>query len=175
MPPPPSNLDGDMPENAGPAGPGDSIAAAVGSAAEALLSIWDRAREQATAQLSGAQLRVLLVIEQREGINLRGLADEVGTSLSSASRLCDRLAAAGMVEREPGRLDRREIALHLTTTGRAVLADLRAVRWQQLAEVLGQMSPAGRTALLSGLQEFQAVAGRGSATAVGEHPASARV
>ncbi len=142
----------------GPDGPENSVAAAVHSAADALLSIWNRAQEQAAAKLSSAQLRALLVIEQRDGINLRGLAAELGASLSSTSRLCDRLAAAGLLEREQGRLDRREIALRLTTTGHAVLADLRGVRCQYLAEVLGRMSPAGRTALLTGLQEFDAVA-----------------
>jgi DNA-binding MarR family transcriptional regulator len=146
-----------MPESHGPDGPEHSIAAAVDSAADALLSVWDRAREQAATRLSGSQLRAMLVVEQQDGINLRGLATELGAILSSASRLCDRLVAAGLVERGPGRLDRREIALRLTPTGRAVLAELRAERRQLLADVLGRMSPAGRTALLNGLQEFHAV------------------
>jgi DNA-binding MarR family transcriptional regulator len=147
-----------MPESHGPDGPEHSIAAAVDSAADALLSVWDRAREQAATRLSGSQLRAMLVVELHDGINLRGLASALGAILSSASRLCDRLVAAGLVEREPGRLDRREISLRLTPTGRAVLAELRAERRQLLADVLGRMSAAGRTALLTGLQEFHAVA-----------------
>ncbi len=159
-----------MPERQGPDGPEHSIAAAVDSAADALLSVWDRARERAATRLSGSQLRALLVVEQQDGINLRGLASELGAILSSASRLCDRLVAAGLVEREPGRLDRREIALRLTPTGRAVLGELRAERRQLLADVLGRMSPAGRTALLTGLQEFHALADTQTAAGV-ETPA----
>jgi DNA-binding MarR family transcriptional regulator len=147
-----------MPGHQRPEGPEASIAAAVESAADALLSVWDDVRESAPTRLSGSQLRALLVIEQNEGINLRGVANELGAILSSASRLCDRLVAAGLLEREPGRLDRREIALSLTPVSRTLLADLRSERRERLAEVMGRMSQAGRTALLRGLQEFHAMA-----------------
>jgi DNA-binding MarR family transcriptional regulator len=139
--------------------PDKSSAAAVDGAAGSLLSVWLSARERAAGQLSSSQLRALMVVEQSDGVNLRGLAMAMGILLSSASRLCDRLVAAGLMEREPGRVDRREIALHLTSAGRKLLDELRAERREQLAEVLDRMSPAGRQALLRGLQEFEAVAG----------------
>ena len=129
-------------------------AAAVDSAADALLSVWDAAREGAADRVSGSQLRAMLVVEQFDGINLRGLASSLGMILSSASRLCDRLVAAGMIERFPGRTDRREIALHLTRTGERLLDELRAERRRRLSEVLGQMSPVAREALIRGLSEF---------------------
>ncbi|MEV1289922.1 MarR family transcriptional regulator [Micromonospora sp. NPDC049679] len=147
-----------MPEHHGPDGPDPSIAAAVDIAAEGLLAVWDAAREQATSRLSGSQLRALLVVEECDGINLRGLANRLGMILSSASRLCDRLVAAGVLEREPGRVDRREISLHLTPTGRGLLDELRTNRRSRLAAVLMGMSPSGRQALLHGLREFDAVA-----------------
>lgn len=133
-------------------------AAALDEAAEALLGVWDTAREKATNRLSGSQLRALLVVEQDEGINLGGLAGNLGMILSSASRLCDRLVAAGMLEREPGRADRREIALSLTSAGRALLDEVRAERRDQLSVVLARMSPASRASLLTGLQAFSAAA-----------------
>lgn len=129
-------------------------AAAVDSAAEALLSVWDTAREGAADRVSGSQLRAMLVVEELDGINLRGLAGSLGMILSSASRLCDRLVAAGMIERFPGRTDRREISLHLTKVGHRLLEELRTERRRQLGEVLTQMSPAARQALLQGLSEF---------------------
>jgi DNA-binding MarR family transcriptional regulator len=147
-----------MPAHQWPDGPETSIAAAVESAADALLSVRDGVRVSADTRLSSSQLRALLVVEQCEGINLRGMATELGAIGSSASRLCDRLVAAGLLEREPGRLDRREISLSLTPVGRLLLADLRSQRRERLAEVLGRMSHAGRTALLRGLQEFNAMA-----------------
>lgn len=135
-----------------------SIAAAVDGAAGSLLSVWMSAQERAASQVSSSQLRALMVVEQSDGVNLRGLAAAMGILLSSASRLCDRLVAAGVLEREPGRVDRREIALHLTPAGRKLLDELRADRRGLIEEVLARMSPAGRQALLRGLQEFDAVA-----------------
>lgn len=134
----------------------EAEAVAVDAAAEALLSVWDAARESASNHVSGSQLRALLVIDEFDGINLRGLAAQLSVILSSASRLCDRLVAAGLLERVPGRTDRREIALHLTVSGRDLLQNLRDTRQRRLAAVLSRMTPAGREALLRGLSEFGA-------------------
>lgn len=133
-------------------------AAEIDDAAQALLAAWDTAREQATPRLSWPQLSALLVVERSEGVNLRGLAGELRMLLSSASRLCDRLVASGMVERVPGRVDRREIALYLTPSSRHLLDELRRTRRQMLAAVLQRMSTPGRAALIRGLTEFAAVA-----------------
>ncbi|QGN47164.1 MarR family winged helix-turn-helix transcriptional regulator [Micromonospora sp. WMMD558] len=136
------------------------MAAEVDAAAKALLTVWETARESTTSRVSGAQLRVVMVVEQHDGINLRRLANRLGMLLSSASRLCDRLVAAGMLEREPGRLDRREIALHLTVESRRLLTELREHRRRRLTEILAGMSPEGREALLRGLREFDEAARR---------------
>jgi DNA-binding MarR family transcriptional regulator len=145
-----------MAEHHGPDGPDPTYAAAVDDAAQALLAAWDSAREQATPRLSWPQLSALLVVERAEGINLRGLAGELKMLLSSASRLCDRLVASGMVDRVPGRVDRREIALYLTPSSRALLDELRRARRAVLTAVLERMSPTGRAALIRGLTEFAA-------------------
>ena len=161
-----------MAEHQGPVRPDPTRAAALDDAAPALLACWDAAREQSTPRLSSPQLSALLVVELNEGINLRTLAGRLRMILSSASRLCDRLVAArreisqhpsrlvaaGLVERVPGRLDRREIALHLTPSSRQLLADLRASRLSMLGAVLDRMSPAGRDALVRGLTEFAGAA-----------------
>lgn len=149
-----------MAEHHGPDGPDPMRAAAVDDAAQALLAAWDAAREQATPRLSWPQLSALLVVERAEGINLRGLAGELKMLLSSASRLCDRLVASGMVERVPGRADRREIALFLTPSSRQLLEELRLTRRAMLATVLERMSAPGRAALIRGLTEFAAAADR---------------
>jgi DNA-binding MarR family transcriptional regulator len=147
-----------MAEHHGPQGPDPMRAAEVDDAAQPLLAAWDAAREQATPRLSWPQLSALLVVERAEGINLRGLAGELKMLLSSASRLCDRLVASGMVERVSGRVDRREIALYLTPSSRQVLDELRRTRREMLAAVLERMSASGRAALIRGLTEFAAVA-----------------
>ncbi|WP_431924113.1 MarR family winged helix-turn-helix transcriptional regulator [Micromonospora wenchangensis] len=134
------------------------MAAELDAATGGLLSVWEAARESTTSRLSSAQLRAVMVVERHDGINLRRLANLLNMLLSSASRLCDRLVAAGMLEREPGRSDRREIALHLTPEATRLLAALRRDRRQRLAAVLAGMSGEDRGALLRGLVEFDRVA-----------------
>jgi DNA-binding MarR family transcriptional regulator len=130
------------------------MAADLDEAAGTLLAVWEAARERTTSRLSGAQLRAVMVVERYDGINLRRLATLLDMLLSSASRLCDRLVAAGMLEREPGRFDRREISLHLTPEAVRLLTELREDRRRRLAGVLAGMSPEGRAALLRGMTEF---------------------
>ena len=134
------------------------MAVELDSVADALLTVWEAARERTTSRVSGAQLRAIMLVEQHEGINLRRLATGLDMLLSSASRLCDRLVAAGMLEREPGRFDRREISLHLTPEALRLLAELRDDRRQQLAAILGDMTPQGRQSLLRGMREFDEAA-----------------
>ncbi|WFE52131.1 MarR family winged helix-turn-helix transcriptional regulator [Micromonospora sp. WMMD1155] len=159
-----------MAELNGPTDPETSMAAVLDAAAASLLGIWESAREGTAHRVSGAQLRAVMVVEQVDGINLRRLATRLDMLLSSASRLCDRLVAAGMLEREPGRFDRREISLHLTPEARRLLAELRADRQAQLAAVLAGMGAEGRDALLRGMREFDEVARRQQvdSTPVGE-------
>ncbi|MFY1596071.1 MarR family winged helix-turn-helix transcriptional regulator [Micromonospora sp. WMMD737] len=134
------------------------MAVELDAVADALLTVWEAARERTTSRVSGAQLRAIMLVEQHEGINLRRLATGLDMLLSSASRLCDRLVAAGMLEREPGRFDRREISLHLTPESRRLLAELRDDRRQQLAAILADMTAEGRQALLRGMREFDEAA-----------------
>jgi DNA-binding MarR family transcriptional regulator len=142
-------------------GPIEELSAAVDTEAQALIAIFQRARELAQTRLSASQLQALLVVAADEGLNLRALAGGLGVILSSASRLCDRLVAAGMVDREPSPVDRREVCLRLTTAGRALLADLEEDRRRGIEEVLAAMAPAARAALLRGLREFGRAARRG--------------
>ncbi|MEU9782447.1 MarR family transcriptional regulator [Streptomyces phaeochromogenes] len=124
-------------------------------AAELLEVLWGRA---STAPVSASQLRVLFILEHHEGINLRTLADALGSTAPSTSRLCDRLQAVGFVERRPGATSRRELRLYLSRRGSAFLVDLRSRRERALQSVLEHMPAAQRSALLEGLVAFCAAA-----------------
>nr|WP_202447810.1 MarR family transcriptional regulator [Streptomyces sp. SID5468] len=117
--------------------------------------VWGRA---STAPTSASQLRVLHILEHHDGINLRTLAEHLASTPPSTSRLCDRLVAAGFVERVTSPEQRREVRLHLSGRGRAFLADLRVRREKELRKVLADMPAAKRVALLEGLEAFCATA-----------------
>ncbi|MEU6969496.1 MarR family transcriptional regulator [Kitasatospora aureofaciens] len=139
--------------------PGRPDAAAIASSVVELLEVlWGGGRDLVAAPVSVSQLRVLYVLEASDGINLRTLTQALDTRPSSASRLCDRLEAIGLVQRNPSAASRRELELHLTAPGRAFLAGLRADREQSLERVLEAMPDADRRALMSGLTSFRAAA-----------------
>ncbi|MEU0053503.1 MarR family transcriptional regulator [Streptomyces sp. NPDC006309] len=121
------------------------------TAVELLEVVWGRA---STAPTSASQLRVLHILEHHDGINLRTLAESLASTPPSTSRLCDRLVAAGFVERVVSAQDRREVRLHLSGRGRAFLVDLRGRRERELRKVLADMPAVKRTALLEGLEAF---------------------
>ncbi|WP_458248765.1 MarR family transcriptional regulator [Streptomyces sp. MAI_2237] len=129
----------------------DEVARVTTTAAELLEVVWGRA---STAPTSASQLRVLHILEHHDGINLRSLAESLASTPPSTSRLCDRLVAAGFVERVVSAEDRREVRLHLSGRGRAYLADLRTRRERELRSVLADMPVAKRIALLEGLEAF---------------------
>jgi len=135
-------------------------------AAELLEVLWGRA---STAPVSASQLRVLFILEHNEGINLRTLADALGSTPPSTSRLCDRLQAVGFVERRTPLTNRRELQLHLSRHGRAFLTDLRLRRETTLQSVLDRMPADRRTSLLDSLEAFCAAA----AAAIHEDESSA--
>ncbi|RKE23511.1 MarR family transcriptional regulator [Streptomyces sp. TLI_171] len=146
-------------------------ASVVSSVVELLEVLWGGGRETAASPVSVSQLRVLYVLAENDGINLRTLTETLESRPSSVSRLCDRLEAVGLVRRAASPTSRRELELHLTPTGLAFLADLRAAREQALAAVLDDMSPAERGALLTGLSAFRDVAGRRAADGADVGPA----
>ena len=83
-----------------------------------------------------SQLRALRAIERSEGINLRALAEALGTRPSATSRLCDRMEADGLIQRTPSSSSRREVELWLSPRARRVLAEVRSARVRELQEVM---------------------------------------
>ena len=63
--------------------------------------------------LSPVQLRALTALRRAAGANLATLAEEMGVTVSTASRLVDRLVSAEWVHRSPSPHNRREISLTL--------------------------------------------------------------
>ncbi|MEU0899540.1 MarR family winged helix-turn-helix transcriptional regulator [Streptomyces massasporeus] len=140
-------------------GPGDgpeAVASQIADAVESLTALWSFAAQGASLRLSLHQLRALRTVQAAPGLNLTALAESLDIGLPTASRLCDRLAAAGLLERTPHPDARREVQLRLTAHGQHVLVDVAGRRAQALAAALAAMKPAERTALSEGLRGFLA-------------------
>ncbi|MFD3541607.1 MarR family winged helix-turn-helix transcriptional regulator [Streptomyces sp. NPDC058662] len=126
---------------------------------EVLDVLWGRGGDApAPVPVSASQLRVLTVIEHWEGTNLRDLGEALGSTPPSVSRLCDRLEAAGLLQRSRGTANRREVELRLSPGGRRMLAQMRTRRSREIETVLAMIPPGHLTAVAEGLQAFRAAA-----------------
>ncbi|GAB3489656.1 MarR family winged helix-turn-helix transcriptional regulator [Flexivirga lutea] len=131
-----------------------SMAAAVAAEAQDLVLLWERADDGAAPRIPPSQLRVLGVVARYGPMNLTRLSQEMGSIPSSASRLCDRLEAAGLLVRQVSPNNKREVVLTVSEEGHRRLNALAQTRAGDFARVLDGMSPQSRAALRQGLAEF---------------------
>jgi DNA-binding MarR family transcriptional regulator len=116
-------------------------------------------------QVSVPGLRVLVLVHAAGTMNISAVADALGVNASSASRTCDRLVGAGLLDRRDAVQDRRHVALTLTRRGTAFVNDVMDERRRILVSVVETMQPDARAALLTGLSGFVE-----AARAMSEHP-----
>lgn len=132
-----------------------SAALEIADAVDGLAHLWSVAAQGASLRLSPHQLRALRILQAEPGLNLTALAEGMDIGLPTASRLCDRLEAAGLLERMLHPLKRREVQLVLTARGRQVLDEVATRRAQALAAALKAMTPDERATLSRGLRAFR--------------------
>jgi DNA-binding MarR family transcriptional regulator len=133
----------------------DAVAGRMADAVEMLVELWVSAAEKVTPRLSAHQLKALKAVRHRAELNLTALADSLDITLPAASRLCDRLESAGLLERVTHPRNRRELQLLLTPYGRRVLGEIAERRSLSLAAVLAAMTPAQRASLEQALHAFR--------------------
>jgi DNA-binding MarR family transcriptional regulator len=108
--------------------------------------------------LSPVQLRALTALRQLGEANLAQLAEEMGVTVSTTSRLVDRLVAADWVHRAPSPHNRREISLTLTDGGKRLLRRYDKRRVELLGECLGRLPQDRRDSVVEALAELAHVA-----------------
>lgn len=105
------------------------------------------------------QWRVLVLIYTRGPMNLASVAAELDVNPSNASRTCDRLTKAGLLDRREAEVDRRNITLTLTAAGRRLVQKVTRQRRAAIEKVLRRMPAPAREGLADALAEFAAAAG----------------
>lgn len=84
------------------------------------------------------------------------LAQAMGMTKGAISKLTDRLAGRGLVERHDGLADRRAQGLRLTVAGRAMLPALAAIADQNDAAFFDTLTEAERATLRALMQKMAA-------------------
>lgn len=149
-----------MPRSLPPSRSLERAAHAACSVSDLLEVLWGRGQEAApSGPLPPSQFRALSVIKEQRKVNQRALGQALGSRPSAVSRLCDRLEAAGLIERLPSTTSRREVDLCLSRRGAAVLEEFRRSRVREVEAVLATMSPGHLATLAEGLELFREAAG----------------
>lgn len=112
------------------------------------------------------QFRVLVMLYTRGPLNLAAVAAGLEVNPSNASRTCERLSKAGLLDRRELLEDRRNVALTLTAAGRRLVDSVTRHRRVAIERVLRQMSAPERDRLATSLSAFAAAADEPSASNV---------
>jgi DNA-binding MarR family transcriptional regulator len=101
--------------------------------------------------LSQAQCRLIGVLAAHQGaepLSQTELARKLGLTTMAVAGLCDRMAAAGWIRREPSPTDRRINRLHLEPRARKALAGAMEIGDALTTRALAGLSGAERAQLL---------------------------
>ncbi len=143
--------------------PADEVVTAVLTASRLLVAVSARSLASVEESLTLPQFRMLMVLDTRDPMNISRLGEHLDVIPSTAMRMVDRLAAAGMLEREPSAANRREILISLTDKGRSVVREATERRRAEIARIVAAMPKTQRAGLVAALTAF---------TEAGEEPAA---
>ncbi len=136
----------------GAAASADRCAAALLDALPAVMWFIRRdMRQRRAAGLSVPQFRVLAHLRRCPAASLYTVAEKLGSSLPTISRIVSGLVAHGLVSRQECAADRRRLSLCLTKRGEAVLETAWSGTQAAVAEKLAQLPEADRETLARAL------------------------
>src|ERR1700742_100703 len=131
---------------AGDAESREGFAAVLERATRGLLALNVVVLEELEKRIGLTPLRALQSLERLGPSLVTELGDDLNLLSSTASRLSDRLAEAGYINRRVAPTNRPATLLELTDDVRAVLDELVALRVRAFGEVTEQMTAADRSA-----------------------------
>jgi DNA-binding MarR family transcriptional regulator len=135
---------------------------------QVMLAIRSRMRSHRTPDLSVPQFRTLAYLDRREGSSLSGVAEYIGLTLPSMSKLIEGLVDRDLVIRESDPADRRRVRLCLTMRGRVTLQAARAAAHDYLAGQLACLSEEKRLTITEAMNALRVSFSPGAGTRGGE-------
>lgn len=132
---------------------------AVLSASRALVAVAARSLASCENEITLPQYRVLVILCARGAQRVADLAEALDVLPSTATRMCDRLAAKRLIGRSRSAHDRRIVNVTVTPAGRELVDRVSDARRKELRKVLAQIPPAGRPAVVEALRAFSVAAG----------------
>jgi DNA-binding MarR family transcriptional regulator len=128
-------------------------------ASRALVGVAARSLAGTEDVITLAQYRALVLLAARGEMNVGGLAEALDVHQSTATRLCDRLVARGLVDRVHSPQNRREVVVSLTRDGQALIRSVTARRRAELDRIMDRLSAKQRVAVNDAFLQFAEAAG----------------
>lgn len=132
----------------------DDLVEAAMAASRGLVALAARSLEAIEPDVTLSQFRMLVVLATAGPQTLRSLADDIGASPSSASRICDRLEQKGLLTRTMATRSRRELDVAITDEGSSIVDRVSAERRAELTRILGEVPDRRRAAMLRSIAEL---------------------
>jgi DNA-binding MarR family transcriptional regulator len=114
-------------------------------------------RKHRTRGLSVPQFRALALLDRYPTASLSLVAEHLGSSQPSASRLISGLVSRGLVTRREAAEDRRQIALLLTPRGESVLRAAQQATQESVAAEIEKLTGPERATIESAMKMLRAV------------------
>jgi DNA-binding MarR family transcriptional regulator len=137
----------------------DAVTDAVLTASRLLVGVSVRSIAAAGDSVTLPQFRLLVVLQTRGPLKHADLAEHLGVTPSTASRMVDRLVSVGMVVRHHSPVSRREIVLDLTREGARIVRQVTNRRRKEIAKIVARMPDEARRGLVDVLTAFAEAGG----------------
>jgi DNA-binding MarR family transcriptional regulator len=111
----------------------------IGETAHALRKDFDR--RAVGLGVTRAQWKVLFRLDRHPGLRQIDLADMLDVEAITLSRIVDKLEESELVERQPDPADRRAWRLHVTAKAQPLIAKLREIADEMIAEAFAGIDP----------------------------------
>ena len=132
---------------------------AVMVATRAMVGIAARSLAEVSDEVTLAQYRVLVLLDDHGALTMRDLAGHLDVNPSTVTRVVDALVEKGLIERAAQGDDRRSVVAELAPPGRKLLAQVMKRRRALVDATLRRLTPAAQQQLAASLHDF-AVAAR---------------
>jgi len=147
------------PSDSGPSASPDSVIDAVLTASRVLVAVAARSLADVAEEVTLTQYRTLVVLASRGPQNLAGLAEAVGVTPATATRMCDRLVRKDLIRRRTERDDRRHLRVMLTEKGRALVDVVTDRRRREIERIMSEIPPEEQVVLIQALGRLATAAG----------------
>lgn len=104
-----------------------------------------------TKAVTDQQIRLLGHLDPVHPFTLKALARHMGVTPATMSIHIERLVRMGLVRRDPGAIDRREVSLRLTEDGMRLMESQSVLEPEQVARLLANLTPEEKQEALRGL------------------------